>query len=175
MTWRAGAPRVRFDTPEVLGIDELKIVGQYRAMLTNVDRLRLFDMLPTRKKADLVADLKRMPDKRRVKLLTTDLWSVDRPVVLDQFPKTPIVADRFHVVRMANDALERVRKSVRQGLTTRERLRLKDDRFVLLSSRDHLSEDGPAKLEARGERFPLLRAACEAKDAFHEIYSHPCK
>lgn len=167
--------RVRFDTPEVLGIDELKIVGQYRAMLTNVDRLRLFDMLPTRKKADLVADLKRMPDKRRVKLLTTDLWSVYRQVVLDQFPKTPIVADRFHVERMANDALERVRKSVRQGLTTRERLRLKDDRFVLLSRRDNLSEAGLAKRKAWGERFPLLPAAYEAKDAFHEIYSHPCK
>lgn len=150
--------RVRFDTPEVLGIDELKIVGQYRAVLTNVDRLRLFDMLPTRKKADLVADFKRMPDKRRVKLLTTDRWSVYRQVVLDQFPGTPIVADRCHVVRMANDALERVRKSVRQGLTMRERLWLKDDRLVLTVPPGQ-SERGRPR-EARGAGREIPAAAC---------------
>ena len=45
---------VVFEAPEVLGIDELKIIGQYRCMLTNVEKLALFDMLPTRNKADLI-------------------------------------------------------------------------------------------------------------------------
>lgn len=32
--------KVRFRTPRILGIDELKIIGQYRAMITNVERIR---------------------------------------------------------------------------------------------------------------------------------------
>ncbi len=30
--------KVRFRTPRILGIDELKIIGQYRAMITNIER-----------------------------------------------------------------------------------------------------------------------------------------
>ena len=53
---------VVFETPEMLGIDALKIIGQYLAMITNIEKLVLFDMLPTRNKADLIAYFKTMPD-----------------------------------------------------------------------------------------------------------------
>ena len=53
---------VTFETPRILGIDELMIIGQYRAMITNVEKLSLFDILPTRNKADLLAYFKAMPD-----------------------------------------------------------------------------------------------------------------
>ena len=68
-----------FEIPEIMGIDELKIIGQYRAMITNVEYLALYDMLPTRKKADLISYFKQPPNKHRVKVITMDLWSVYRP------------------------------------------------------------------------------------------------
>lgn len=166
---------VVFETPEVLGIDELKIIGKYRAMITNVGKLALFDMLPTRNKADLVTYFKAMPDKDRVKVLTMDLWSVYRQVAKDQFPGRMIVADRFHVVRMANEAIERVRKAIRKELPTKERLQLKDDRFVLLSRRENLSEKSFEKLERWSSLHPSLGAAYAAKEAFHDIYRHASK
>ncbi len=163
---------VHYETPQVLGIDELKIVGQYRAMLTNIETLGLFDMLPTRNKADLIAYFKKLPDKDNVKILTMDMWSVYRQVAHDQFPGRMIVADRFHVVRMANDSIERVRKEIRKGLATKDRLKLKDDRFVLLSRKHNLSAQGLEKLEMWTEMFPALGAAYAAKEAFHNIYEH---
>lgn len=166
---------VVFETPEVLGIDELKIIGQYRAMITNVEKLALFDMLPTRNKADLMAYFKALPGKERVKALTMDLWSVYRQVAAAQFPGRMIVADRFHVVRMANDAMERVRKMIRKELPTKQRLQLKDDRFVLLSRRENLSDKALEKLEQWSELHPALGAAYNAKEAFHDIYRHRCK
>lgn len=166
---------VVFEAPEVLGIDELKIIGQYRAMITNVEKLALYDMLPTRNKADLIAYFKVMPGKELVKVLTMDLWSVYRQVAIDQFPGRMIVADRFHVVRMANEAIERVRKAIRKELPTKERLHLKDDRFVLLSRRENLGEKALDKLERWSEIHPALGAAYAAKEAFHDIYRHPSK
>lgn len=163
------------ETPEVLGIDELKVVGAYRAMVTNVEKLTLFDMLPTRKKADLNAYFSRLPDKARVKVLVMDLWSVYRQVAAEQFPGRPVVADRFHVVRMANDAMEKVRKGLRSGLERRDRIKLKDDRFVLLSREANLTDEQRAKLEKWTSQYPELGAAYWAKEAFHAIYSHPDK
>ena len=166
---------VVFETPEILGIDELKIIGQYRAMITNVEKLALFDMLPTRNKADLIAYFKQMPDKGKVKVLTMDLWSVYRQVAQNQFAGRMVVADRFHVVRMANDSIERLRKAIRKGLPTKERLKLKDDRFVLLSRKRNLNSKGLDKLAEWTAAFPDLGAAYAAKEAFHDIYNHKNK
>lgn len=164
-----------FETPEILGIDELKIIGQYRAMITNVEKLALFDMLPTRNKADLIAYFKTMPGKDKVRILTMDLWNVYRQVAQDQFPGRMVVADRFHVVRMANDSIEKVRKAIRKGLETKDRLKLKDDRFVLLAREKNLSDKERAKLEKWTEMYPVLGAAYKAKEAFHDIYTHRSK
>lgn len=99
---------VVFGTPEVLGIDELKIIGRCRAMITNVEKLALFEMLPTRNKADLIAYPKAMPNKDKARIPTMDLWNVYRQVAQDQFHGRMVVADRFHVVSMANDSIGKV-------------------------------------------------------------------
>lgn len=163
---------VKFETPEIMGIDELKIVGQYRAMITNVQAMSLFDMLKTRKKADLIRYFMTMPDKHKVRVITMDLWNVYRQVMENQFPGRLIVADRFHVLRMANDAMEKTRKAVRKTLDTRTRLRLKDDRFVLLARRYRLTDKQRETLADWEARFPVLGTAYAVKEAFHDLYEY---
>ena len=163
---------VKFETPEVLGIDELKIIGQYRAMITNITELALFDMLPTRKKADLITYFKRLPDKHRVRVVTMDLWNVYRQVIDVELPGRLIIVDRWHVIRMANDAMEKVRKLIRKGLDTRTRLKLKDDRFLLLARRRELNEVQRDLLDRWFAQFPALGAAYKAKETFHCLYEH---
>ncbi len=162
---------VKFETPRVLGIDELMIIGQYRAMITNVEKLSLFDMLPTRNKADLLAYFKTLPDKHKVEIVTMDMWSVYRQVAQEQFPGRMIVADRFHVVRMANGALEHVRKT----LPEKARLKLKDDRKLLLLRSRELDAAGQQKVALWTEQFPLLGDAYKLKEMFHGLYEHPDK
>ncbi len=162
-----------FETPRILGIDELMIVGQYRAMITNIEQLSIYDMLPTRNKVDLITYFKTLPDKHKVEVVTMDMWSVYRQVATDQFPGRPVVADRWHVVRMANDALEKVRKAIRKTLDTRTRLRLKDDRHILLMRWHKLTEDERAKLEGWKTPFPALVDAYWVKEAFHTLYQYP--
>jgi transposase len=166
---------VHFETPEILGIDELKIIGQYRAMITNVGKLALYDMLPTRNKIDLIRYFTAMPDKSKVRVLTMDLWNVYRQVARDQFPGRMIDADRFHMVRMASNSIEAVRKALRRALPAKERLRLKDDRFVFLNRFSNLDERAKEKLDEWASRFPDLKAAYVAKEAFHDIYRHQTK
>lgn len=161
-----------FRVPEILGVDELKIVGSYRVTLTNIDKLALFDLLQSRKKVSLLEYFDRLDDKHNVRVLVMDLWSVYRQVGQQAFPGRMIVADRFHVVRMANDALERVRKRLRKTLSTRERLRLKDDRFVLLTRADRLTAEQAERAQSWFRTFPALGKAYYAKEAFFDIYNH---
>lgn len=67
--------------------------------------------------------------------------------------------DKFHVVRMAIDAVEKVRKAIRKEVSTRQRLRLKDDRFTLLKRNHELSDSEQDKLLAWTTHFPELGRA----------------
>jgi transposase len=166
---------VQFVTPECLGIDEIKVVGQNRAVITNVEKNTLFDLLENRNKKTLVEYFTRLPNRQAVRLLAMDMWSVYRQVADICFPGVPVVVDRFHVERMANDALERVRKAVRRGLNTRQRLKLKDDRHVLLARFDRLNLAQQSLCQSWFQEFPIIAHAHRAKEEFAAIYQAPSR
>lgn len=161
---------VRFQTPRVLGIDELKIVGAYRAVMTNVEKRCMFDLLPTRSKDDLLRYFRALPDKGDVEWVTMDMYHVYRQVIQQTLPKARIVVDRFHIQRMANEVIEQMRKRFRKELPDRERLKLKDERFLLLKRQHDLKPEQFERLRAWFEKFPLLSEAHALKEGFLAIW-----
>lgn len=166
---------VHYETPRILGIDEIKIIGEHRCVLTNIEHLSMFDMLPTRKMADLLRHFAALPDKHKIEVVTMDLWSVYRQAARERLPGRLIVADRFHAVRMATEAMERVRKAIRKTLPEKTRLKLKDDRKLLLMRRHRLGDEGLAIVEQWSTMFPALGAAYKLKELFHGIYEQDSK
>lgn len=164
--------RYRFVTPRYLGIDELKIVGAYRAMITNVERRTVFDMRATRSKADLLAYFKVLPDKDTVEWVAMDMYHVYRQVMKETLPQARIVVDRFHIQRMANEVLEKMRKRFRKTLTQRQRLKLKDERFLLLKRKHDLSPEAIIRMSAWFQQFPLLGEAHALKEEFLAIWDN---
>jgi transposase len=88
---------IKFETPEVLGIDELKIIGEYRCMLTNVDKRTIFDLIPNRRLTNLMPYFRTFPDKDKVKWVTMDMWQPYRQAVKKHVPNATIVVNRFHI------------------------------------------------------------------------------
>ncbi|MBS0211776.1 MAG: ISL3 family transposase [Proteobacteria bacterium] len=160
----------RFQTPRYLGIDELKIIGAYRAMITNVERNTIFDLRESRSKADLLAYFQVLPDKDKVEWVAMDMYHVYRQVVRQALPHARIVVDRFHIERMANNVLEKMRKRFRKTLPERQRLRLKDERRLLLKRQQDLTPEGMAKMLAWFRQFPLLGEAHAIKEGFMAIW-----
>jgi transposase len=80
------------------------------------------------------------------------------------------VIDKFHVVRMANDCLEAVRKEIRGGLTEKQRRGLMHDRFILLKREAKLERLDRITLESWTKNYPALGAAYRAKEDFFAIY-----
>lgn len=159
-----------FETPRVLGIDELKLVGSYRCILTNIEKCSVFDMLPSRKKADVVQHLKSLKNPENVQIATMDMWSPYKDAVSQVLPDAVIVIDKFHIVATASKCLEKARKGIRSQLEKKERIKLKNDRFVLLKRRHSLTEKEVIKLQQWSAWFPDLALAYDAKEAFYCLF-----
>lgn len=164
--------KIRFETPRFLGIDEIKVIGDYRAMITNIERRTLFDMLESRKKPALISYFKDLRDKDKVEWVAMDMYDVYRQVVRAQLPAARIVVDRFHIQRMANDALEAIRKRIRKTLPERKRLKLKDERFLLLGRQHKLSPAQAERMFAWFRDFPELGQAHALKEGFFSIWDN---
>jgi hypothetical protein len=71
---------------------------------------------------------------------------------------------------MANDAVEKVRKSLREQLTPKQRRGLMHDRFVLLKRERDLNDKEALLLDGWTKNYPELGAAYRLKEAFYGIY-----
>jgi transposase len=160
----------RFETPRWLGLDEIHIIGRSRAVIANVEERCMVDMLPTRQKQAVGAYLQGMANRDRIELVCMDMWAPYRDVARELLPRAQVVVDKFHVVRMATAALETVRKRIRSDLSTKRRLRLKDDRFLLLRRARDLGPQQLDRIATWTEEFPDLGAAWNAKEGFCDIW-----
>jgi transposase len=161
----------RFETPRILGIDELYLNKRYRCILTNIEERTLIDLLPNRNKAPLTNYMMNMKDRHKVEIVSMDMWPTYRDVVRTAFPQARIVVDKFHVVRMANDALEKVRKGLRKELKPAQSRKLKGDRKLLLKRAHDVSDRERLILETWTNAFPRLLAAYHHKERFFEIWN----
>lgn len=160
---------LRFETPNWLGIDEIHIIKP-RCVLTNIEERTLLDVLPNRSKETVVGYLSRLPNRGRIQYVTMDMWQPYKDAVKAVLPKATIIVDKFHVVRMANQALETIRKQLREGLSPKERRGLMHDRFILLKRHKELTEMDKVTLDLWTKNHPSLGIAYELKESFFDLW-----
>nr|WP_289137032.1 ISL3 family transposase [uncultured Halomonas sp.] len=160
----------RFETPRCLGIDELYLNRRYRCILTNLEERTLLDLLPGRQQDAVTRRLMSMTERHQVEIVSMDMWKPYRRAVQAVLPQARIVVDKFHVVRMANEALEKVRKGLRKKLTSNQRRTLKGDRKILLKRAHDVSDRERLIMETWTGAFPQLLAAYEHKERFFHIW-----
>lgn len=159
-----------FVTPRWLGIDEIHLLGQPRGILTNVEQHTMYDLLPNRSKPVVTARLLRMPERQQIDLVAIDMWTPYRDAVRNALPHATIVIDKFHVLRLANSAVETVRKQLRDTLRPGERRQLMRNRALLLKRRVALDAADHMLLGLWTQNVPQLGVAYDLKEAFFDIY-----
>lgn len=95
------------------------------------------------------------------------MWWPYRDAVTAVLPHA--VIDKFHVVKMANEAVERRRKDLRGQMTSGEIKELKKDRFLMLRQRRGLDASQEFLLSGWIESYPLLHDLYYAKERFYDI------
>ena len=159
----------RFETPKWVGIDEIHLIKP-RCVISNIRNNTIIDMLPNRDKKTVVNYLYNLQGKSEVQYVAMDMWTPYRDAVQAVLPDARIVIDKFHVVRMANDAVEKVRKSLREQLTPKQRRGLMHDRFVLLKRERDLNDQERLLMDGWTKNYPALGEAYRLKEDFYGIY-----
>ena len=160
-----------FRTPKWLGLDEVHLLKKYRFVVTDVENRSVIDILRKRNKSVVIDYLSKLQDIDKVELVAMDMWRPYRDAVNMVIPHAKIVIDKFHVVKLANEALEKIRKSNRENVSAKERRQLMRDRYVLLKRRKDLNDfDDQIKLQVWTDMFPLLGQAYELKEQIFDIY-----
>lgn len=136
--------------PECLCIDEIYTIKYkqkiYACVLVDMQTSQVYDLLPSRKKADLSNYLSGISSEERskVKYVCMDMYQLYKDVAEVYFPKAKICIDSFHVIQQINKAFTDVRVRVMKSFekTSEEYQLLKRFSWVLVkdSSRINMYE-----------------------------------
>ena len=160
--------------PTVLGINEYKgnAEGQmYQVIITDLRNHSVVDILPKRETRALIQYFKTFSKEAReqVKYIVMDMCPLFKLVMQTMFSHAHIVADRYHVCRLVDWALERVRKREQKQIVTHSRM-LKYNRRVLMKNPDTLTENERVKLLEILRISDDLRRAYGLRLGFRKIF-----
>ena len=165
----------RFETPEVLMIDEVRLIRRSRAVFANIPSCFVVEMLPDRDKTTVTRYLSDLPDKGRIRCVVIDMWRPYQEAVRESLPGVPVVVEKFHVLKMANAALDGLRKTVGGTLPPEKRRSLMRYRHVLLKRFSDLNDGQRKRLDQWELDFPILAKAHKAKERFYDVYEAPSR
>lgn len=159
--------------PRVLGIDETKIAGELRLVLTDVERRKLLDMLPARDKTTLATWLGHYRDRIVVQVVTIDMWRPYQRIAAELLPGAVVVVDKFHILRMAGESLDRVRIRLAKEKHVEVRRLWMRSKVQLLKRPHNLTEKQRFNLGMWLDNEPEIAAAYRAKEAFYSLFDLP--
>jgi len=184
-----GRPRVdhlaRLGAPRAVGLDETSFLAatpMHPTLLVtgiiDLDTGRLIDVLPARNTtavSDWLAS-KPAPWLAGINHVVIDPYQPYATAVANALPEARLVVDHFHVVRLANAALDEVRRRVQQA-STGHRGRKRDPLYRihrrLLAAHERLDPAGFARVLAwldAGDTDGEVGAAYLAKELLRETY-----
>jgi transposase len=155
---RGGRPR---QLGRAIGIDDYarRKGHRYNTSIVDLDKGRPIATFKGRRAEEVLAWFRRRPkaERERVEVVVLDMSKTYASAIRELFGETVQVIDRFHVVKLAVNALDEVLRSVQKQLDLKEAKELKKLRRRWLKSANQLNVD---ELIARYEwrrRFPQLR------------------
>ena len=159
--------------PEWIGLDENHLNSIYRGVITDVFNRKAIDMLPDRDKPLLRKWFGQFKDRSHVRGLTIDMWPPYRDVAAELFENLPVVVDKFHVVKKANESVEKTR--IRLGKAQDKNVRrswMRSKALIRMRYRD-LNDKQRFNLEMWLDNEPEMAQAYWLKERLFDIYDLP--
>jgi transposase len=144
-----------------LSLDEFarrKGQGNFATILTDLEKSSLLEVVDSHKSDDIILLLKQQPLTMRegVEEVCVDMWGGFPKVIREVFPNAKIVIDRFHVQKLVNKALNKIRLALKlKGLK---------NRYLLLNNQANLTSEQQEELELILESSPSLKIGHELKE-----------
>ncbi|QDH81238.1 ISL3 family transposase [Echinicola soli] len=157
---------------KVLGIDETssKKGHRYVTVAVDMEERRVVHAVPG-KGADTIGCIQqhleaRGCEKEQIEQTCIDMSPSFISGILEHFPKASITFDRFHVVKIINEAMDKVRKQERHEFGM-----LKGYKYNFLKNDKNLSQSGKEAKYNILTLFPTIANAYRLKEMFNEFWS----
>jgi len=174
-----------------LGIDEIALVkgkGNYCAVLVDLDTSKLVAILKGRTKEIIRETFREWGTEilEEIKEVSIDLWKGYKTIVQELIPNAQVVADRFHVMAIINQELDRQRKKEkRQAVIALEAAKsaskkaekqkvldgIMKSKYALLKNEENLNDLQKDKLIQVKSVSPTLKIMHELKEKFRKNYN----
>jgi transposase len=173
--------------PRRLSLDEAhhRRGRKLATVVSDLDRRRVIEVLDGCQRGVIERWLRALPEQVRaeIEIVSIDPSDVYRKAIRTVLPDARIVADRFHLVRGANTALDTVRRERQRQASTRGRSktrrssgaaswnpRLYRHRRRLLKARERLNSHDEHALSELFSTDPVIAEAWTLKETFRHIY-----
>ncbi|GFO75731.1 transposase, ISL3 family [Bathymodiolus platifrons methanotrophic gill symbiont] len=159
-----------------LGIDETssKKGHKYVTLGVDLDESRVIFVTEGKGKATLHNLQEHLEnkgvEKEQIEQICRDLSPSFIAGAAETFPSAEITFDRFHVVKLLNEAMNQVRISERK-----EHDALKGHKYTFLRNRENLTNKQEVSLAEMIDLYPTLGQAYRLKELFNDLWSMPDK
>lgn len=160
---------------DTIGIDEISVKKghQYITLFYDFNETRVIHIEPGKGKDALKRFKKVMEDKiepNQIKYISMDMSPAFISGAKEYFPDAKVVFDKFHVVKMANDTIDKVRRKEYE-----KNKELGKTRFIWLKNPENLSEREIQKLHSIKNLDTKTAKAYQFRIALQRLWSikHP--
>jgi transposase len=179
------------DNLKKLGIDEIALKkgkGNYCAVLVDIEKSLLLEILPGRSQAEIKETLMKWGSEvlEQIEEVSIDLWKGYKNVVRELMPNAQVVADRFHVMTQINQELDKERKreldqakkekkAAKTASSKEETVRklegLKNSKYALLKNEENLNQKQKEKLAEVFIVSPKLQKMHQLKEQIRRFFN----
>ena len=150
-----------------IALDEIsmrKSPGNLVTVVSDISEGNLIEMIDSHRCEEISEVLMTQPIEVReqVEEVSVDMWGGFPKVIKQVFPNAQVIIDRFHVMKVVNKDLNKLRRAA--GITDRQ------SKYLLLTNRINLNPEQIYKLELVLGKSECLKIAYEMKEKFREIY-----
>lgn len=158
-----------FETPESLGIECVNIVKP-STLLVNVNNNTILNLLSGQTADDISTILQSLLRLHKVKRLYIGMYPEYRTLAATLMPTAAVIVHKSHVLRLADDAVERTRIAVRCSLTAIQRRVLSGDKELLSKRYYDLSKSDRERLTEWASSYPEITIAYKYKEQARRIF-----
>ncbi|MDO4920409.1 MAG: ISL3 family transposase [Phascolarctobacterium sp.] len=166
--------------PEYFSIDEFKGNAggeKFQCNISDPVKRKVIDILPSRDTTDLSEHFLQYTkeDRNNVKGIVMDLSKIFRSIAHTLFPNAIIIADKFHVMRIVTNSLEKVRRRIQKEFRAVKRKWFKKSKKILLKKEAKLNEEERATLNRMLNSSKELEHAYILKENFYKVIESKTK
>jgi len=165
--------RINLKKVKNIGIDEIHI-GQ-EGFLTIVRDLKSGSVLHVGKGkgVDALSDFTKRLYRYKVKLeiISLDFGHAYIKWAKETQPQAKLIFDHFHLIKLMNDKLDKIRRITMNNLEEEDKKQLKGKRWLFLKNIENLKDDSKEELEKLRSIYSDLGTASMLKESLRNIYS----